>query len=286
MNDRAARIFRGRVGRVGAVLAAGAFSAGAAFALKPPAAEAAWEESSAARRSERRPVEDPPAEPRPWVEPGDDDGRSRSDVFTPPALRWDAARAAWTDEPVEVAAVAGADAADGGGGRPAEPRLEVIAAGGRFRAIQLVGYVRGTAGLEGVFEVGARRELTLAGAGTAWPALGLRVESVDLTAPGDEIRGGGRARAVVRDLATGETIELVEGVPGLRGEARAWVRVEGEDRDEVLDVGGRLRAGSRSVLLERVDLATRRVHLVVEDEAGGQERRIERVPLRREEDGP
>jgi hypothetical protein len=285
VSARCNRLVRGRLGRVGAVLAAGALSAGAAVALRPASAESPWAEARPAGEGARRSAEAAPPAPAPWPEPVADDSRGGWDVFTPPALRWDPVRGEWTDEPAEVEVAGGADE-DGGGAKPAEPRVEVIAAGGRFRPVQLAGYVRGAAGLAGLFEMGARRELAVGVAGTTWPALGLRVEAIGLKTPTDEGEGAGRARAVVRDLATGEAVELVEGVPALRGEARAWLRLEGAEQEHALEVGGRLRAGERSARVERVDLATRRVHLVMEDDAGGQERRVERVSLRREEDGP
>lgn len=275
-----------RRARIGGGLAALGLSGAAAFGLRPTAGPVPWMETAPESREPAREDDAPPPPLLRWAEPDGREIRVGWDLFTPPALRWDAGRGEWTDEPlpVEEAETSGAPE---GAEAPPQPRIEVVAVGGRFRPIQLVGHVRGADGLSGVFEVGRGRELRVAGPGESWPVLGVRLEAVALAGATGGIDGAGRARAVLRDLATGAVIELVEGVPCLLGEPTAWLRRAGEEEEHALETGGALRTGERTAWIERIEPARRRVYLKIDDGRGGVEHRIERAPVRRGgEDAP
>ncbi len=197
----------------------------------------------------------PPA-PAPWLPPAP---QKRGpawvyDVFTPPEIRQDPATGRF-----QVA------------GEP-KPAVVVNAAAGTVAwqlvtverepfPLQLVGHVGGDGSYLGIFENLATGETVLAGAGRAFPELGLRivrftVESRSVAIPESMTVHERVALAVMRNPATGEETELTDRQPAhLPGFLARLRRLPGDGAEGVVREQDIVALGERRYRVDKIRLA-------------------------------
>lgn len=199
------------------------------------------------------------------------------EVFTPPEIFYDGRTRRFSVTPPQSAAEPTA--------RPApEFDLELLAVAPVPFRLQLVGYVGEEGNYRGAFENVKTSEVFLAREGRRVPELGLEIvefyvgrgPAADLEMPGLVARV---ARALVKDLHTGELITLNDRERRHTQEARAWIKgLPGEPEELLLAEGEILQRGEDTYKFEKIRLAPPTAEVIKESAATNQPQRLTLVP--------